>query len=137
MNAVAPTFPVGEAQGAIDTDVLVVGAGIAGLQASLDLADQGYRVLLVEREASVGGHMIALSKVFPTMDCSSCITTPKMSSAAHHDLVTMFTYTDVHSLAPVADGFDATIVRRPRYVDRGRMHRVPALRVRVPGRCAP
>jgi heterodisulfide reductase subunit A len=103
----------------IDTDVLVVGAGIAGLQASLDLADQGHRVLLVEREASIGGRMIALSKVFPTMDCSSCITTPKMSAAAHHELVTTLTYTDVESVEPVGGGFEATIVRRPRYVDEG------------------
>jgi heterodisulfide reductase subunit A len=101
----------------LDTDVLVVGAGIAGLQASLDLADQGNRVLLVEREASIGGRMIALSKVFPTMDCSSCITTPKMSAAAHHELITTFTYTDVVSVEPVGNGFRATIVRRPRYVD--------------------
>jgi heterodisulfide reductase subunit A2 len=117
MDAVALTLPADGSPVAIDTDVLVVGAGIAGLQASLDLADQGRRVLLVEREASIGGHMIALSKVFPTMDCSSCITTPKMSSAAHHDLVTMYTYSDVRSLVAVADGFEATIVRRPRYVD--------------------
>jgi heterodisulfide reductase subunit A len=101
----------------VETDVLVVGAGIAGLQASLDLADQGYRVLLVEREASIGGHMIALSKVFPTMDCSSCITTPKMSAAAHHESVTTYTYADVRSLVPVDDGFLATVIRRPRYVD--------------------
>ena len=101
----------------IETDVLVIGAGIAGLQASLDLAEQGYGVLLVEREASIGGHMIGLSKVFPTMDCSSCITTPKMSSVAHNDLVTTLTYTDVTSMVAADDGFDATIVRRPRYID--------------------
>ena len=100
----------------LETDVLVVGAGIAGLQASVDLADQGHHVLLVEREASIGGRMIALSKVFPTMDCSSCITTPKMSSAARHEAVTTLTYTDVESLTPEDDGFAATLVRRPRYV---------------------
>ena len=100
----------------IETDVLVVGAGIAGLQASLDLADQGFHVLLIEREASIGGRMIGLSKVFPTMDCSSCITTPKMSAAAHHDLVTTFTYTDVESIVEVDGGFGATLVKRPRYV---------------------
>ncbi len=99
------------------TDVLVVGAGIAGLQASLDLGDQGYHVLLVERDASIGGHMIGLSKVFPTMDCASCITTPKMSSAAHHELVSTLTYSDVRSIEAVGDTFEATIVRRPRYVD--------------------
>jgi heterodisulfide reductase subunit A len=107
----------GGAERGVEVDVLVVGAGIAGLQASLDLADQGNRVLLVEREASIGGRMIALSKVFPTMDCSSCITTPKMSAAAHHELVTTLTYTDVESVEGVDSGFMATIVRRPRYVD--------------------
>ncbi|HZD79658.1 MAG TPA: CoB--CoM heterodisulfide reductase iron-sulfur subunit A family protein [Actinomycetota bacterium] len=101
----------------IETDVLVVGAGIGGLQASLDLADQGHRVLLVEREASIGGRMIALSKVFPTMDCASCITTPKMSSTAHHELITTLTYTDVESISQADGGFAARIVRRPRYVD--------------------
>lgn len=101
----------------VEADVLVVGAGIAGLQASLDLADQGYRVVLIEREASIGGHMIGLSKVFPTMDCASCITTPKMSASAHHDLITTITHADVGSLVPGADGFEATLVRRPRYVD--------------------
>ena len=64
----------------MERDVLVIGAGIAGLQAALDLADRGYSVLLVEREPSIGGKMIALSKVFPTMDCASCITTPRMSA---------------------------------------------------------
>ena len=63
-------------------DALVVGGGIAGLQTALDLADQDYKVLVVEKEASIGGRMIALSKVFPTLDCASCITTPKMSSAS-------------------------------------------------------
>ena len=75
-------------QDVMERDVLVVGGGIAGLQAALDLADQGYSVLLVEREPSIGGKMIALSKVFPTMDCASCITTPRMSATAHHDGVT-------------------------------------------------
>lgn len=101
----------------IDVDVLVVGAGIAGLQASLDLADQGHHVLVVEREASIGGRMISLSKVFPTMDCSSCITTPKMSAAAHHEGVSALTYTEVRAIAPVSGGFEATLVRNPRYVD--------------------
>jgi heterodisulfide reductase subunit A len=101
----------------LEADVLVVGAGIAGLQASVDLADQGFSVLLVERDASIGGRMIALSKVFPTMDCSSCITTPKMSSAARHDSITTLTYTDVESLESDGDGFRAVLVHRPRYVD--------------------
>jgi heterodisulfide reductase subunit A2 len=101
----------------LTVDILVVGAGIAGLTASVDLADQGYRVLLVEREASIGGRMIGLSKVFPTMDCSSCITTPRMSAAAHHENITILTHTDLVSVASSGDAFDASLTRRPTYVD--------------------
>src|SRR5664280_302527 len=100
----------------VETDVLVVGAGIAGLQAALDLADRGYSVLIVEREASIGGKMIALSKVFPTMDCSSCITTPRMSAAAHHDNITTWTYTDIDRIAPDVAAFTAHVTRKARYV---------------------
>jgi heterodisulfide reductase subunit A len=103
----------------MDTDVLVVGAGIAGLQSALDLADRGYRVLVVEREASTGGKMIALSKVFPTMDCSSCITTPRMSSVSHHDNITTWTYTDVGAIEPAGEAFTAHVTRKVRYVDEG------------------
>jgi heterodisulfide reductase subunit A len=100
----------------VETDALVVGSGIAGLQAALDLADRGYQVLVVERDASIGGKMIALSKVFPTMDCSSCITTPRMSAVAHHDNITTWTYTDVDGIEPHGDGFSAHVTRKPRYV---------------------
>lgn len=103
----------------METDVLIVGSGIAGLQAALDLADRGYNVLVVEREASTGGKMIALSKVFPTMDCSSCITTPRMSAVAHHDNITTWTYTDVDSIAPEGGAFSAHLTRKVRYVDEG------------------
>jgi heterodisulfide reductase subunit A len=98
-------------------DVLVVGGGIAGLQAALDSADRGLQVLVVEREPSIGGKMIGLSKVFPTMDCSSCITTPRMSAAAHHELITTWTYTEVESLEPRDGEFAATLRRKARYVD--------------------
>ncbi|MCG6894870.1 MAG: FAD-dependent oxidoreductase, partial [Desulfobacteraceae bacterium] len=73
-------------------DAVVVGGGIAGLQSALDLADQGYTVAVIEKDASIGGKMIRLSKVFPTLDCASCITTPKMAAAAHHDNITLLTY---------------------------------------------
>ena len=98
-------------------DALVVGGGIAGMQAALDLADQGYQVALVEKEASIGGKMISLSKVFPTLDCCSCITTPKMSAVAHHDNIQLFTYCEVESIEDNADGFNAKITKKPRYVD--------------------
>jgi heterodisulfide reductase subunit A len=99
-------------------DVLVVGGGISGLQTALDLADRGRTVLVVEKEPSIGGKMIALSKVFPTMDCASCITTPRMSSAAHHDNVDLWVYSEVESLAPdPAGGFSASVRRKATYVD--------------------
>ena len=100
-------------------DALVVGAGIAGLQASLDLADQGKKVLLIERQPSIGGHMINLSKVFPTLDCASCITTPRMASVAHHPNVEMRTFTEVDFIEPEGSRFRARITQKPRYVDEG------------------
>jgi heterodisulfide reductase subunit A2 len=98
-------------------DAVVIGAGIAGLQAALDLADQGFRVAMVEREPSIGGAMIGLSKVFPTLDCSSCITTPKMAAAAHHPNITILTYAEVLSVDGRAGDFLVKVRRKPRYVD--------------------
>jgi len=98
-------------------DTLIVGGGIAGLQAALDLADQDYQVAVVEKDTSIGGKMIRLSKVFPTLDCSSCITTPKMAAAAHHENITIFTYCDLKSLERDGRFLTASITQRPRYVD--------------------
>jgi len=101
----------------IKVDALVVGGGIAGMQAALDLADQGYQVALVEKEASIGGKMIALSKVFPTLDCCSCITTPKMSAVAHHENIQLFTYCEVQSVDDDSTGYQAQVLQKPRYVN--------------------
>jgi heterodisulfide reductase subunit A len=101
----------------INVDTLVVGGGIAGMQAALDIADQGYQVALVEKDASIGGKMIALSKVFPTLDCCSCITTPKMSAVAHHENIQLFTYCEVQSLNENDQGYQAQVLQKPRYVD--------------------
>ena len=100
-------------------DVLVVGAGISGMESALKLGDMGYRVLLVEKEPSVGGKMILLSKVFPTLDCASCISTPKMAASIHHPNVTTLTYTDVAGIdRPGPSGpFHARIRRKARFVD--------------------
>ncbi|NDY42249.1 CoB--CoM heterodisulfide reductase iron-sulfur subunit A family protein [Dissulfurirhabdus thermomarina] len=98
-------------------DAVVVGGGIAGLQAALDLADQDFRVAVVERDASIGGKMIRLSKVFPTLDCASCITTPKMAAAAHHPNITLYTYCRLDALRREGTGLTAEITRLPRYVD--------------------
>ena len=101
----------------LHVDALVVGGGIAGMQAALDLGDQGFQVALVEREPSIGGKMITLSKVFPTLDCCSCITTPKMSAVAHHPNIQLFTYCEVQSVDGNGAGFDVAVLKKPRYVD--------------------
>ncbi|HLE73658.1 MAG TPA: CoB--CoM heterodisulfide reductase iron-sulfur subunit A family protein [Anaerolineales bacterium] len=102
---------------AMHFDALVVGGGIAGLQTAVDLADQGFQVALVEREPSVGGKMITLSKVFPTLDCASCITTPKMAATAHHANIQLFTYCEVQSIRKKGAGSVATVLQKPRFVD--------------------
>jgi heterodisulfide reductase subunit A len=106
-----------ESNQVLNFDALVVGGGIAGLQAAIDLADQNYKVAVVEKDTSIGGKMIRLSKVFPTLDCSSCITTPKMAEAAHHDNISLFTYCDLLSLKRNGKDISAFITQQPRYVD--------------------
>ncbi len=98
-------------------DTLVVGGGIAGLQTALDLADQDFKVAIVDKDATIGGKMIRLSKVFPTLDCASCITTPKMAAAAHHPNITLFTYCRLNSLEREGNRINAEITRKPRFVD--------------------
>jgi heterodisulfide reductase subunit A-like polyferredoxin len=101
----------------VDYDVLVVGAGIAGMESALVLGDMGHKVLLIDKEASVGGKMILLSKVFPTLDCASCISTPKMAAAAHHPNITMLTSTEVSGLEKVDGHLVARVRRKPTFVD--------------------
>jgi heterodisulfide reductase subunit A2 len=101
----------------VSYDAVVIGGGIAGMQASLDLADQGFKVAIMESDASIGGKMIRLDKVFPTLDCASCITTPKMASVAHHKNITIFTMCDLQSIEKADGLFKAGFVRRPRYVN--------------------
>ncbi len=97
---------------------MIVGGGIAGLEAAITLGDMGLEVILVEKEASIGGKMILLSKVFPTLDCASCIATPKMAQAANHPRVKIMPYTDVKRVERNAQGtFRVTLNKRPTYVD--------------------
>lgn len=98
-------------------DALVIGAGIAGIQAASDLADQGYKVIVVEKSPSIGGKMILLSKVFPTLDCSSCITTPKMSYANNHENITFLTLSEATSVERQGDYFSIDVSKEPRYVN--------------------
>ena len=97
--------------------VLVVGGGIAGMQASLDLADRGLTVYLVEKSPSIGGRMAQLDKTFPTMDCSICILGPKMISVLYHPNITLLTYSEVKEVSGSAGDFKVNVIKNPRYVD--------------------
>ena len=102
----------------VDYDALIVGAGIAGMESSLTLGDMGFRVLLVEKEASIGGKMILLSKVFPTLDCSSCISTPKMAATANHPNIKVLTYSEIDAVNKNPDGtFSVDLRKNPKFID--------------------
>jgi heterodisulfide reductase subunit A-like polyferredoxin len=102
----------------MDYDVMVIGAGIGGMESSIKLGDMGYKVLLVEKEASVGGRMILLSKVFPTLDCASCISGPKMSSTINHPNITTKLYSEVMGIERDSGGaFHATVRENSTFVD--------------------
>jgi heterodisulfide reductase subunit A len=97
--------------------VLVLGGGVAGLQAALDLADAGIQVYLVERSPSIGGNMIRLDKTFPTNDCSSCILSPRLVEAGRHPRIKLLTNSDLVSLEGEAGAFKVRVTERPRYID--------------------
>jgi heterodisulfide reductase subunit A len=101
----------------VNPDVLVVGAGIAGIHAALTLAHAGKKVWLVEREPTIGGHMAKFDKTFPTLDCAACILTPKMSEVGSHPNITLWTMADVVKVEGYVGNFTATVRRRPRYVN--------------------
>lgn len=97
---------------------LVIGAGIAGIQASLDIANSGYDVVLVERQPSIGGHMAQLSETFPTLDCSQCIMTPRTVEVGHHERIKLYPYSELEALTGQAGDFTARIRRKVSYVNR-------------------
>jgi heterodisulfide reductase subunit A len=96
---------------------LVIGGGIAGIQAALDIANSGYEVVLVERSPSIGGHMIQLSETFPTLDCSQCILTPKMVEVSKHPKIKLLTYSEVQEVSGYVGNFNVKILKKPTYVD--------------------
>jgi heterodisulfide reductase subunit A len=96
---------------------LVIGGGVAGIQAALDIADAGYEVVLVEREPSIGGKMAGLSETFPTLDCSQCILTPRMVEVGTHPNIKLHTYSEVENVDGYVGNFEVTIRKKARYVD--------------------
>jgi len=96
---------------------MVIGGGIAGIQTALDIANSGYEVILVERNPSIGGHMIQLSETFPTLDCSQCILTPKMVEVSKHPKIKLMTYSEVQEISGYVGNFKVKILKKPTYVD--------------------
>jgi len=109
--------PLESKEVAINPNTLVVGGGIAGIQAALKIADSGHKVYLVEREPSIGGHMAQLDKTFPTLDCSACILTPKMTLVGSHPHIELMTYSQVEEVSGYIGNFKVKIRKKARYVD--------------------
>jgi len=98
-------------------DVMIVGGGVAGIQASLDLADQGIKVHLVERTPTIGGMMALLVKTYPTDDCAICICGPKMADVANNPSIDLMTYSEVQEVSRVPEGYHVKVLKKPSYVD--------------------
>jgi heterodisulfide reductase subunit A len=101
----------------VNPNTLIVGGGIAGIQAALKIADSEHKVYLVEKDPSIGGHMAQLDKTFPTLDCSACILTPKMTLVGSHPYIEMLTYSQVEEVSGFIGNFKVRIRKKARYVD--------------------
>jgi len=108
--------PAEETEVPIIRKALVIGGGVAGIQAALDLADTGYKVYLVEKQPSIGGMMARIDKTFPTMDCSICILAPKMSDVGHHPEIDLLTNSEVAEVKGYIGNFHVKVLKKPRYV---------------------
>ena len=97
--------------------VMIIGGGIAGIEAALQIGDAGYDVILVERTESIGGHMAMFDKTFPTLDCAACILTPKMVEVGHHPHIRLMTYSEVEDVQGYIGNFKIKVRKKARYVD--------------------
>jgi heterodisulfide reductase subunit A-like polyferredoxin len=114
---VAHLAPLQVREVAVNPDVLVIGGGLAGIQASLQVADADRKVYLVEKEPSIGGHMAKFDKTFPTLDCAACILTPKMVSVGQHHNIKLLTYSEVVEVSGYVGNFKVRVRRKARMVD--------------------
>lgn len=117
VNRVALQEPLTPTVVQVTPAALVVGGGIAGIQAALDIADAGKKVYLVEKEASIGGHMSKFDKTFPTLDCAACILTPKMVDVGVHPNIELLTYSEVTKVDGFVGNFKVKVRKKARYVD--------------------
>ncbi len=106
-------------QVSVNPDILIVGGGIAGMQAALDIGASGHKAYLVEKDPTIGGHMLQFDKTFPTLDCAACIGTPKMVDVAQNQNIELFSYSEVKEISGYIGNYTVTIERKPRYVKEG------------------
>ena len=104
---------------AVHPDILIIGGGIAGMQAALDIGNSGHKAYLVEKDTTVGGHMLQFDKTFPTLDCAACIGTPKMVEVAQNQNIELLSYSEVKEVSGYIGNFSVKIMRKPRYVKEG------------------
>lgn len=109
--------PLEKSKTPVTHEALVIGGGVAGMQAALDIADDGFKVYLVEKEPTIGGRMAQLDKTFPTLDCSSCILTPKMMETKNHPNIELMTYSEVRSVEGSVGNYKVKVNKKARYVD--------------------
>ncbi|MFO7839447.1 MAG: NAD(P)-binding protein, partial [Desulfosalsimonadaceae bacterium] len=119
VNRVQFHYPLETREVGVHPDIMVVGGGIAGMQASLDLGNSGHKVYLVEKDSTIGGHMLQFDKTFPTLDCAACIGTPKMVEVAQNENIELLSYSEVGAVDGYIGNFRVTVKRHPRYVVEG------------------
>jgi heterodisulfide reductase subunit A len=117
VKKVAKLKPLEEIRLPVTRKALVIGGGVAGIQAALDIANAGVDVILVEKEPSIGGHMAQYDKTFPTLDCASCILTPRMVEAATHARITVHSYSEVEHVSGFVGDYEVKIRKKARSVD--------------------
>jgi len=108
--------PLERQKSAVQQAALVIGGGVAGIFSALYLANMGIKTYLVEKKASIGGHMAQLDKTFPTLDCSLCILSPRMADAGNHENIELITYADIEDISGYVGNFHVTVKKKPRYV---------------------
>lgn len=112
-----PSLPTNIVKDEKSGSVLIIGAGISGMQSALDLAETGYKVYLVEKSPSIGGKMAKLDKTFPTNDCAMCIISPKLVDCARHRNIEILTYTDIEKISGEAGNFEVIVNKKARSID--------------------
>jgi heterodisulfide reductase subunit A len=117
IRRVALQVPMQITRQPVNKSTMIVGGGIAGIQAALEIANAGYHVYLVEKEPTIGGRMGQFDKTFPTLDCAACILTPKMVSVGHRKDITLLTYSEVESVSGYIGNFKIRVRKKARYVD--------------------